>query len=196
METCQYLREELQQMTWQAFLQEEVESYQSKVSPPLPPAGLLLAGGTQPPPRSPLMLTIRFFFRPLSHSQPREVMWQLCAIKITEAIQYVVEFAKRIDGFMELCQNDQIVLLKAGMTACQHGPPPSNSHTTTPTSSPPSLPPSLWHCHTGRADLTAQRPPPHARTHGQTESQRGGDPTQHHPSYLRSSHYYRRSRDR
>ncbi|TNN00484.1 hypothetical protein fugu_011730, partial [Takifugu bimaculatus] len=75
METCQYLREELQQMTWQAFLQEEVESYQSK---------------------------------------PREVMWQLCAIKITEAIQYVVEFAKRIDGFMELCQNDQIVLLKAG----------------------------------------------------------------------------------
>lgn len=46
--------------------------------------------------------------------QPREVMWQLCAVKITEAIQYVVEFAKRIDGFMDLCQNDQIVLLKAG----------------------------------------------------------------------------------
>lgn len=75
-------------------------------------------------------------------------MWQLCAIKITEAIQYVVEFAKRIDGFMELCQNDQIVLLKAGMTACQHGPPPSNSHTTTPTSTsarPPSLPLALSH---------------------------------------------------
>ncbi len=46
-------------------------------------------------------------------------MWQLCAIKITEAIQYVVEFAKRIDGFMELCQNDQIVLLKAGKK-CVH----------------------------------------------------------------------------
>ncbi|KAM3842316.1 nuclear receptor ROR-alpha A-like, partial [Diretmus argenteus] len=75
LETCQYLREELQQMSWQAFLQEEVERYQDK---------------------------------------PREVMWQLCAIKVTEAIQYVVEFAKRIDGFMELCQNDQIVLLKAG----------------------------------------------------------------------------------
>ncbi|XP_059496129.1 nuclear receptor ROR-alpha A isoform X2 [Stegostoma tigrinum] len=74
-ETCQYLREELQQITWQAYVQEEVEIYQNK---------------------------------------PREVMWQLCAIKITEAIQYVVEFAKRIDGFMELCQNDQIVLLKAG----------------------------------------------------------------------------------
>eukprot|EP00063_Salmo_salar_P057312 XP_014032147.1 PREDICTED: nuclear receptor ROR-alpha-like isoform X1 [Salmo salar] len=74
-ETCQYLREELQSMSWQAFLQEEIETYQTK---------------------------------------PEEVMWQLCAIKITEAIQYVVEFAKRIDGFMELCQNDQIVLLKAG----------------------------------------------------------------------------------
>ncbi|XP_041847006.1 nuclear receptor ROR-alpha A-like isoform X3 [Melanotaenia boesemani] len=75
LETCQYLREELQQMSWQSFLQDEVERYQSK---------------------------------------PREVMWQLCAVKITEAIQYVVEFAKRIDGFMDLCQNDQIVLLKAG----------------------------------------------------------------------------------
>uniref|UniRef100_A0A4W3HAX3 RAR-related orphan receptor A, paralog a n=1 Tax=Callorhinchus milii TaxID=7868 RepID=A0A4W3HAX3_CALMI len=74
-ETCQYLREELQQITWQTYVQEEIEIYQNK---------------------------------------PREVMWQLCAIKITEAIQYVVEFAKRIDGFMELCQNDQIVLLKAG----------------------------------------------------------------------------------
>lgn len=70
--------------------------------------------------------------------QPREVMWQLCAIKITEAIQYVVEFAKRIDGFMELCQNDQIVLLKAGMTACQHGLLPSNSPRLT--SASPSLP--------------------------------------------------------
>lgn len=76
-------------------------------------------------------------------------MWQLCAIKITEAIQYVVEFAKRIDGFMELCQNDQIVLLKAGMTACQHGLLPSNSPTTTTP---------LWHCHKGVADLTAQSP--------------------------------------
>lgn len=31
LETCQYLREELQQMSWQNFLQDEVESYQSKV---------------------------------------------------------------------------------------------------------------------------------------------------------------------
>ncbi|NXY82192.1 RORG protein, partial [Alcedo cyanopectus] len=41
-------------------------------------------------------------------------MWQRCAGRITEAIQHVVEFAKRLRGFMDLCQNDQIVLLKAG----------------------------------------------------------------------------------
>ncbi|PKU27778.1 nuclear receptor ror-gamma [Limosa lapponica baueri] len=40
-------------------------------------------------------------------------MWQRCAGRITEAIQHVVEFAKRLRGFMDLCQNDQIVLLKA-----------------------------------------------------------------------------------
>uniref|UniRef100_A0A8C4PW51 RAR related orphan receptor B n=1 Tax=Eptatretus burgeri TaxID=7764 RepID=A0A8C4PW51_EPTBU len=47
-------------------------------------------------------------------SKPREVMWQQCAVHITTAIQYVVEFAKHITGFMDLCQNDQIILLKAG----------------------------------------------------------------------------------
>lgn len=44
------------------------------------------------------------------------MLWQQCAIQITHAIQYVVEFAKRISGFMELCQNDQILLLKSGET--------------------------------------------------------------------------------
>lgn len=43
-----------------------------------------------------------------------EAMWQQCAVHITNAIHYVVEFAKRITGFMDLCQNDQIILLKAG----------------------------------------------------------------------------------
>ncbi|KAM9330583.1 nuclear receptor ROR-beta-like [Gastrophryne carolinensis] len=47
-------------------------------------------------------------------TQPCDVMWQICATYISNAIQYVVEFAKRLDGFMELCQNDQIVLLKSG----------------------------------------------------------------------------------
>lgn len=46
--------------------------------------------------------------------QSAEVMWLLCAHQITNAIQYVVEFAKRIAGFLDLCQNDQIILLKAG----------------------------------------------------------------------------------
>ncbi|KAJ8419010.1 hypothetical protein AAFF_G00005090 [Aldrovandia affinis] len=47
-------------------------------------------------------------------SQSAEVMWQQCSLHITNAIQYVVEYAKRIAGFMDLCQNDQIILLKAG----------------------------------------------------------------------------------
>uniref|UniRef100_A0A8B9HR03 RAR-related orphan receptor C a n=1 Tax=Astyanax mexicanus TaxID=7994 RepID=A0A8B9HR03_ASTMX len=47
-------------------------------------------------------------------NKPSEVMWQQCAVHLTNAIQYVVEFAKRITGFMDLCQNDQIILLKAG----------------------------------------------------------------------------------
>lgn len=46
--------------------------------------------------------------------QSAEAIWQQCAVHITNAIQYVVEFAKRISGFMDLCQNDQIILLKAG----------------------------------------------------------------------------------
>ncbi|KPP58811.1 nuclear receptor ROR-beta-like [Scleropages formosus] len=47
-------------------------------------------------------------------SKSAEAMWQMCANHLTNAIQYVVEFAKRITGFMDLCQNDQIILLKAG----------------------------------------------------------------------------------
>lgn len=52
-------------------------------------------------------------FPPLSLQSMWE-MWERCAHHLTEAIQYVVEFAKRLSGFMELCQNDQIILLKAG----------------------------------------------------------------------------------
>ncbi|XP_059498963.1 nuclear receptor ROR-alpha A-like [Stegostoma tigrinum] len=62
-----------------------------------------------------------------------EEMWQKCACYITDAIQYVVEFAKRIAGFLELCQNDQIVLLKAGslevvlLRMCQAFNPSNNT---------------------------------------------------------------------
>lgn len=41
-------------------------------------------------------------------------MWQHCAIRLTDAVQYVVEFAKHIPGFRMLTQNDQIALLKTG----------------------------------------------------------------------------------
>ncbi|OCT66688.1 nuclear receptor ROR-gamma [Xenopus laevis] len=41
-------------------------------------------------------------------------MWERCVCQINEAIQYIVEFAKRLNGFLELNPNDQIVLLKAG----------------------------------------------------------------------------------
>lgn len=64
-----------------------------------------------------------FYSRPydilLCPAQTAELMWQQCAVQITNAIQYVVEFAKRISGFMDLCQNDQIILLKAGQSARQ-----------------------------------------------------------------------------
>lgn len=58
-----------------------------------------------------VVITCRFLCR---SPQSAEWMWQQCAHHITNAIQYVVEFAKRIAGFMDLCQNDQIILLKAG----------------------------------------------------------------------------------
>ncbi|XP_027709019.1 nuclear receptor ROR-beta-like [Vombatus ursinus] len=47
-------------------------------------------------------------------AKPCEVLWQQCSLQISHAIQFVVEFAKRICGFMDLDQNDQIILLKAG----------------------------------------------------------------------------------
>lgn len=46
--------------------------------------------------------------------QSVDEMWQHCAIRLTDAVQYVVEFAKHIPGFRMLSQNDQIALLKTG----------------------------------------------------------------------------------
>ena len=36
------------------------------------------------------------------------------ADKITMAVQQIIEFAKMVPGFMDLSQDDQIMLLKAG----------------------------------------------------------------------------------
>lgn len=46
--------------------------------------------------------------------QSVDEMWQHCAVRLTDAVQYVVEFAKHIPGFRLLSQNDQIALLKTG----------------------------------------------------------------------------------
>uniref|UniRef100_A0A146P723 Nuclear receptor ROR-alpha n=1 Tax=Fundulus heteroclitus TaxID=8078 RepID=A0A146P723_FUNHE len=47
-------------------------------------------------------------------SKTVDEMWQHCAIRLTDAVQYVVEFAKHVPGFRMLSQNDQIALLKTG----------------------------------------------------------------------------------
>ncbi|XP_061632076.1 nuclear receptor ROR-alpha isoform X5 [Phyllopteryx taeniolatus] len=47
-------------------------------------------------------------------SKSVDEMWQHCAVRLTDAVQYVVEFAKHIPGFRLLSQNDQIALLKTG----------------------------------------------------------------------------------
>ncbi|KAK6185661.1 hypothetical protein SNE40_007843 [Patella caerulea] len=41
-------------------------------------------------------------------------LWMEIAEKITLAVQQIIEFAKMIPGFMDLSQDDQIMLLKAG----------------------------------------------------------------------------------
>uniref|UniRef100_A0A2C9K1K7 Nuclear hormone receptor HR3 n=1 Tax=Biomphalaria glabrata TaxID=6526 RepID=A0A2C9K1K7_BIOGL len=45
---------------------------------------------------------------------PHRHLWIEIADKITLAVQQIIEFAKMIPGFMELSQDDQIMLLKAG----------------------------------------------------------------------------------
>lgn len=42
------------------------------------------------------------------------IMWQQFAALITPSIQRVVEFAKRIPGFLDLTQDDQLILIKVG----------------------------------------------------------------------------------
>ncbi|KAG7235702.1 hypothetical protein INR49_002332 [Caranx melampygus] len=51
-----------------------------------------------------------------STEELKRMAWTLYSPEETRSYQtkYVVEFAKRISGFMDLCQNDQIILLKAG----------------------------------------------------------------------------------
>lgn len=41
-------------------------------------------------------------------------LWEHLALLITPCIQRVVEFAKRIPGFSDLTQDDQLILIKLG----------------------------------------------------------------------------------
>ncbi|XP_056002619.1 probable nuclear hormone receptor HR3 isoform X2 [Ostrea edulis] len=47
-------------------------------------------------------------------SMTRSQLWAEVAEKITIAVQQIIEFAKMLPGFMDLSQDDQIMLLKAG----------------------------------------------------------------------------------
>ncbi|KAJ8311599.1 LOW QUALITY PROTEIN: hypothetical protein KUTeg_010954 [Tegillarca granosa] len=49
-------------------------------------------------------------FKKMTHKE----LWNEVAEKITIAVQQIIEFAKMIPGFMDLSQDDQIMLLKAG----------------------------------------------------------------------------------
>lgn len=49
-------------------------------------------------------------FKTMTRSQ----LWSEVAEKITIAVQQIIEFAKMLPGFMDLSQDDQIMLLKAG----------------------------------------------------------------------------------
>ncbi|XP_037071417.1 ecdysone-induced protein 78C-like [Pollicipes pollicipes] len=48
-----------------------------------------------------------------SAERRRIVVWQTFAALLTPSIQRVVEFAKRIPGFLELSQDDQLILIKS-----------------------------------------------------------------------------------
>lgn len=56
----------------------------------------------------------KLFFQPLFSLQSRETLWLECAHKLMIMIQSIIEFAKMMPGFMQLPQDDQIVLLKSG----------------------------------------------------------------------------------
>lgn len=47
-------------------------------------------------------------------SLPSHEIWEEFSLSFTPAVREVVEFAKRIPGFQDLSQHDQVSLLKAG----------------------------------------------------------------------------------
>ena len=51
--------------------------------------------------------------------QSHEQLWLEVAEKVTMTVQQIIEFAKMIPGFMNLLQDDQIMLLKGGKRSAQ-----------------------------------------------------------------------------
>ncbi|XP_054274904.1 ecdysone-induced protein 78C-like isoform X2 [Macrosteles quadrilineatus] len=49
-----------------------------------------------------------------SLEQQRVWLWQQLACHVTPSVQRIVEFAKRVPGFCELSQDDQLILIKVG----------------------------------------------------------------------------------
>lgn len=47
-------------------------------------------------------------------SKPSQEIWEEFSMSFTPAVREVVEFAKRIPGFRDLPEHDQVGLLKAG----------------------------------------------------------------------------------
>lgn len=47
-------------------------------------------------------------------NKPSQEIWEEFSLSFTPAVREVVEFAKRIPGFRDLSEHDQVSLLKAG----------------------------------------------------------------------------------
>ena len=56
------------------------------------------------------------FIRAIRTFKAQEELWLECAQRLTAVIQQIIEFAKMVPGFMKLSQDDQIVLLKTGIS--------------------------------------------------------------------------------
>ena len=70
-------------------------------------------------------------------------VWAEFSQSFTPAVREVVEFAKKIPGFRDLSQHDQVSLLKAGTFEVRSPHPPSANPPLVTTAPPLSLSPSL-----------------------------------------------------
>lgn len=72
-------------------------------------------------------MIVNCFYKPASPEDPEAAsstaetvesqriwLWQQFATRVTPSVQRVVEFAKRVPGFCELTQDDQLILIKVG----------------------------------------------------------------------------------